>query len=640
MRQSRSDFLCLVVACQPSVATSSDSLAEDVAHRYTPILDALGRWPQARLCWHISGNLLDHLARHHEGFLLRLKEFVDAGQIEILGGLFYGGAPGLLSEADVRGQIAMSGEFWESFVGQTPQGIFLPEMAWAAELPRLLEDTGIHYALVTNEQVRAAQGSKGSFGRLERGGLPLFALCVDGACSVALQHAQVENYVSLLQQAAASAREAGAPLSVVLRGQDLGPRGHGDKKTGLDVLMQALQETGFSQQLPSTLLQHNPTARPMVLTREYAPLLPADKRPDVVSWAEFPARYFAAETLYRRMLRASERLRQCIAMMEDEGLEERWSDGLATAQRAIFRAQSVECFGSGQLRGFADAAVRDATLAAVLEAEGCLDTLQQGQDSDLEVEETDLDGDLAADIFVGNPSANIWIRPEDGGSIRSFELRGLGLNVLDAHGDAALPQGICDSLAHGSGSDTQAMVVAEAGDAADLRMPWRTVHNGIDAQPQRRYRLDLACDRTLPDGCALQLKKTVLFACDKAELSLELAVAAPGRCDAQWALRVPLRLGCGDWHLEIDGRRAQGTSGRCDGVQGVTLVSGKARVHLAIQDHIGTAEPLRLDWSSAQAVGGKTDAGTNTDTHTDGIVLCLSRPVGTGFATTVVLSSP
>src|SRR5689334_11421436 len=106
--------LQIVIPFHQPVSAGPEALDQALERCYLPLLDAIEARADARVALHFSGHLLDHLARSHEAVLMRLKELQKNGQVEVLGGLFYGGIPSILPEVDVRGQIEMTGQFWES----------------------------------------------------------------------------------------------------------------------------------------------------------------------------------------------------------------------------------------------------------------------------------------------------------------------------------------------------------------------------------------------------------------------------------------------------------------------------------------------------------------------------------------------
>ncbi|MEZ4271986.1 MAG: hypothetical protein R3C68_11325 [Myxococcota bacterium] len=91
--------------------------------RYFPLLEVIAAQPAARVAIHLSGRVLDHIAQRHESWLLRLKDLSNAGQIEVLGGFFYGGVAAHMRQRDVFSQVIMMTEFLGVIVlASGPQG--------------------------------------------------------------------------------------------------------------------------------------------------------------------------------------------------------------------------------------------------------------------------------------------------------------------------------------------------------------------------------------------------------------------------------------------------------------------------------------------------------------------------------------
>lgn len=172
--------LQVVIPFHEPLTQSEDELERRWDELYAPLLTALETAGIAAAL-HLTGHLLDHLARRREEVLLRLKRLAQAKRVELLGGLFYGAVPELLPDADVRGQVQMMAEYWESLLGTPPQGFWLPELAWTPELPRLLADTGLAYGFVASSQLTHAPHEP--LAVLERGEQRIAAFVLDSALS-------------------------------------------------------------------------------------------------------------------------------------------------------------------------------------------------------------------------------------------------------------------------------------------------------------------------------------------------------------------------------------------------------------------------------------------------------------------------
>ena len=150
-----------------------------------------------------------------------------------------------------------------------------------------------------------------------------------------------------------------------------------------------------------------------------------------VDWPDFALQFPEVDALHRRMLRASDKLREAIATMEEEGMADEWSSDLATAQRCIFSAQAPDAYWRGRGKGFADPKLRDAVMTRLTRAERLIDALVQGEDDWISAEEEDRDGDLVDEVFVSSRHLAAWIVPGEGARVRTFDDRLSGRNVFD-----------------------------------------------------------------------------------------------------------------------------------------------------------------------------------------------------------------
>jgi alpha-amylase len=628
---------------QPLTATDAE-MAQATRSCYVPLLDALEQAENVRLTLHFSGHLLDYMARRQEGFMLRLKALMKRGQIEILGGLFYGGMPGLVPEADLRGQIEMASEFWDSYVGHMPKGFWLPALSVTPELPRLLDETGLDYGFVADTQLRLRQGESCDVGLgvLERGGLTTGLFVLDQQLSRMLPGTDVPSWMA--QAAIRGKANPHRLLSVWVRAESLGlepaTHAHVHEQGWLAAFFQALSEGRvFEPVLPADTF---PSVRPCCALRlgdVCAPALgQAPGTEAVTDWADYPYLFAEVDLLLRRMLRASARLRDAIATMEDEGLEEAWSDKLATAQRLVFSAQSHDAYWQGLRPGFTTPALRDATFARVARAEAILDRLMfdaQGTGF-VTIDEQDRDGDLAEEIFVSTARLMAWLVPATGGDVRALDDRSRECNVLDAgsrrqepffatikQGDALIAEAGVPKIRGQSralkkrlkstlpmdvdkvqrvgmrqwvvAADTtaEALLTGAATDLKSTNIAWDVLRNGVADELAPSYTLAQIGGFALrgPGKRHIEVQRETKIPMDAAELvstcRLSLTAAGPVR----WALEVPVRLGSAPMQLSVDGVVAKAEQ-RC--------FENVKHVQLAGQD--GQTLVMALEGEDGQAV--------------------------------------
>jgi hypothetical protein len=589
--------LHLVLPFHQPLSASQTDIAAVIQHTYAPLLTAMEATPAARLSLHFGGHLLDYLARHDEKFLLRVKDLRKKGQVEVLSGLFYGGLTGHLPEQDVRGQIEMGHEFWESFLGETPSGFWLSELSWSKELPRMFAQTGLQYGFVSDSQLHPTQGDflaagmAPSFGRVERAGHAVSAFVLEPTLSTQLPCALPATWLAAAHAAAACRPHH--TLATWLRAEAMQPLAHADGAAWLKQFLGVLSnDPKVEMCLPeASHLSMRPAVAPLRLRHIIATELQPTGEPHVAAeFADFAFLYSEVDLLQRRMMRVTLKLHGAIGVMEDEELEESWSDSLATAQRLVFAALCPDAYWRGLAAGFSDPALRDATTARLQRAENMLDALLQGKEAWMSYEEQDLDGDLAEEVFVATAAVQAWVAPQRGGQIYTLDDRLGERNVLDVgsrraepffaevqraqkkrsssagaaqdplplHADAHSRRGIRQFW----GSldvDASAALCGTAANALQAPLDWEVGRCGIDEDGDCSFSLEL--EALLPVGnshgknhsCAVQVQRRLHMPLEAPQLQLHTALTPHKQATGTYALEIPVRLGGATPQLTVNG---------------------------------------------------------------------------------------
>ncbi len=595
--------LQVVIPFHQSIAAEGDDIEHAVSECYGPILSAIEEAEEARVAVHFSGHLLDHLSRKREDFLMRVKSLARAGRIEVLGGLFYGSLPALLNESDVRAQAQMAAEYWESFVGQAPSGFWLPELAWTAELPRMLDETGLAYGFVSASQLAIDASQAHGIVTLERGGSRTSAYVLSDVLSKAAIGSSVDEWIDGAVDNAQ--RAAKAVHTVWLRAEALGLE-NGDWARGwLPEWLRAIggERHELRSVLPAESFASARPARPAKLLHRCADVVMGDahKRDEAVDWPDFALLYPEVDALHRRMLRASDKLREAISTMEEEGMEDTWSSDLATAQRLIFAAQAPDPYWRGRHEGFGDPRVRDAAMTRITRAERLIDGLVQGEDDWISAEEEDRDGDLIEETIVSSRHLTAWVVPGDGVRIRTLDDRLSGRNVLDASvGERGklTAQGIRDVVLDLDASADELF----SGSARELvaEAPrFEVLESGIDEEGDLTYHLHVAANVHLSGhGAAeLTLDKMLAMPIDKPELTLTTKARSSGGRGVLVATQIPVRLGTAGYSLQVNGAEAR--DGRHDDVTSLRIEAADGS---AFENHLPFEEPIEV-WTHAVAKG-------------------------------------
>lgn len=304
---------------------AAHTLLRDVVQPLVKAVAAGG--DKLRFALAFSGPVMEAAAQEHEAVLLEVGEQVARGSLEILGGLFYDAALALWPEADVRAQIQMSQEYFESFLGHAPCGFWLPQTCWCIETPRLLAETGLDYGFIAADRVsQNARIVETGQACLMRGGenLPAFTFKKDCILEdTSLKSAQTwfgDRAKALALKTKDSDEKTGALW--VWNAQAVAA-------LGVDAFLASIEALNCQLVLPQTLAANLHGAAK-------ASVLPPAETCDPHGMLRCDPE---AASLHAQVLLAREALLEAIVIAEDADQESATANILATAQRHLFAAQ-------------------------------------------------------------------------------------------------------------------------------------------------------------------------------------------------------------------------------------------------------------------------------------------------------------
>jgi len=144
-----SDFYFLITLHFHQPVGNFDFVIEKVCDNcYQPLLYTISDFPDIKFNLHYSGSLLEWFKKNRPDILLKIKELVKAGQVELLGGGFYEPILSVLPPEDSIGQIKMLSEFLKHEFGVEAEGAWLAERVWEPQLPETFQKAGIGYTIV------------------------------------------------------------------------------------------------------------------------------------------------------------------------------------------------------------------------------------------------------------------------------------------------------------------------------------------------------------------------------------------------------------------------------------------------------------------------------------------------------------
>lgn len=411
---------------------------------YLPMLEALERHPQVRVCLHYSGCLLDWIFANRPDFAGRVATLVARGQVEVMTGGYYEPILPAIPDDDKLGQIAKMTQTVEQRFGQHPSGLWLTERVWEPHLPAALNKAGVAWTMLDDTHFKlSGLDDKDLFGYYltEEQGLPVKVFATSKALRYMIPWKSVAEVIDYLHQ------EASEGPKIAVMGDDGEKFGvwpktyvHCWENGWVEEFFEALEQNRdwlkmvfpgeYAAQFSSLGRVYLPTAAyaemmewalpwqaQLELTRLRQEMEGAE-RPDVVKymrggfWRNFLAKYPEINNMHKKMLRVHGKVRQAQAVIRrDVGEDDLW------------QGQCNCAYWHGVFGGIYLRHIRHGVYRHLLEAEAKADAALHPVASWLGWEKGDFDLDGADELMAESHIQNVYLDLAEGGSILEWDLR-------------------------------------------------------------------------------------------------------------------------------------------------------------------------------------------------------------------------
>ena len=424
---------------------------------YLPFLNIFEPFEHLRVGLHTSGPLMLWLADNHPEYLERVKNLVQAGRIEIIGGPFYEPILTMLPSRDRIGQIQKYTQWLQNRFNTAVSGMWMPERVWESQLIRDIVPAGMQYTILDDFHFRAAGWSDSQLNnyylteddghvlRVFPGSEQLRYLIPFGTVSDVIQYC----------------REIGERTSnpILVFGDD------GEKFGTWPDTKQHVYERGWLQSFFEALTNNRDwlrTATPAEIITESPPAgtvylpdcsyremtewaLPVEKQSAYDSivhelqsdsrwpqirpfmrggyWRNFRVKYSEANEMYCRMLEVSRRLEFARRSSNDKEL-------IKTAEEHLYRAQCNCPYWHGAFGGIYLPHLRNATYKELIAADNAIDRMSGLTGEWVEVSTDDFDKDLFPEVRLSNDQLIAYFAPARGGMLYELDVRGIEHNLL------------------------------------------------------------------------------------------------------------------------------------------------------------------------------------------------------------------
>ncbi|HEX8764118.1 MAG TPA: alpha-amylase/4-alpha-glucanotransferase domain-containing protein, partial [Candidatus Acidoferrum sp.] len=426
---------------------------------YLPFLQQLEKHPGIHVGLHYSGPLLTWFEKHRPEYFDRLKEMVQSGQVELVGGGFYEPILVSIPTEDQCEQIALLAGYLEKHFGQRPSGAWLAERVWEPQLPTALANANVAYTLVDDMHFLAAgfepEELFGAYIAEDRG-KSVWLYPGQKKLRYIVPFGKVEEVITFLREAANV-----HPGGVAAMGDDMEKFGvwPGTHKLcyqdgWLSDFFAALEENSnwLNVSTPGEYLaSHSPLGRADLPTASYtemmewvfptrvrqrfhAVLQEFNSRPEVLaflrggSWRGFFRKYPESNLLHKKMLHVSARIAAAAPACEER---EKQAADLAEARDLLLRAQCNDAYWHGIFGGIYAPHLRTDPARNLIRAEAIADRLTPGASAP-RVEMLDYDADGANELLFTATEFQALVKPSDGGTIAALDFRPAAATLINS----------------------------------------------------------------------------------------------------------------------------------------------------------------------------------------------------------------
>ncbi len=436
---------------------------------YRPFLDVLEQFPAVRIGMHHTGIVLDWIDRTYPEYIVRLRNLVERGQVELIGGAYYEPILSSIPDYDKIGQIKKLSAYLQEKFGPRPEGMWIAERVWESHFPKpvsqammkyvILDDTHFKYTGLEEEQLT------GYFLSEEEGyKINIFPISKKTRYLIPFQEPRktIEYLKSFVTE------DGRRTIVFADDGEKFGiwPQTHRHvyEEGWLRKFFQLLTDnadwirmTHFSE----ALRELRPVGRVYLPNASYAEMqhwaLPVDafqqyerfeeeikkqhwEEPFGVFvrggfWRHFLVKYAESNRMHKKMMRLSQRVQMLHAAAPNrpDSYDEDKLQLLEKAQDHVWAAQCNCPYWHGVFGGIYLNNIRYAMYREMLTAENFLDAVEYGDRTDWhQYHRIDYDMDGRDEVLIETRFINLYLAAEEGAPVVELDYKDVPLHLTDS----------------------------------------------------------------------------------------------------------------------------------------------------------------------------------------------------------------
>lgn len=440
-------------------------LEEAFQKSYQPFLQTAESFPFLKINLHFSGILWEWLETRHPEYLEQLHRLITLNRIEMMGGGYYEPILPILPEVDARAQITRLSQRLEGLFRVKPRGAWLAERVWEQPLAGLLCDAGIDYVILDeNHFLMSGLQPEELHGYFitEDKGKRLWV--IPGSKQLRYTIPFADPWVTIEYLRKIAGRQENALVVMADDCEKMGAWPKTYKHVYEDRwLARFLEELERNQDWIETVRISDYLDRFAPIQKVY---LPNASYPEMMEWAlpvwgrnvqsrctsllkqqpnadellsfvrggywrNFLVKYPEADFLHKKMWAVSSRVHQ---IENESSLNKEKLICFHKAQRDLLKSQCNDAYWHGVFGGIYSPHLRTALLASLIEANVCMDQIEErcGSNAEVEVTQIDFDCDGKDEVLLRSRGADLYFQPGDGGTIREIDFKPSAVPLINS----------------------------------------------------------------------------------------------------------------------------------------------------------------------------------------------------------------
>lgn len=427
---------------------------------YVPFLDVIEDFPELPVVLHFSGSLLDWLAKHHPEYITRVRELVQRGQVELLGGPYYEPILAAIPRRDRIGQMQLYKQHLEQLFGTQVRGMWVPERVWEQSFAGDIAEAGIEYTLLDDTHFRNAglhEDELQGYYLTEESGRLLKVFAGGERLRYLIPYADPQETINYCRQVADRFQNP-----VLIFGDDgekfgvwPGSKDHVYRDGWLRRFFTALRENRdwlHVTTMSETVDHVSPLGRVYLPDASYREMtewaLPAEKQTHFKNlvatneqrhdwhslrqfvragfWRNFLVKYPEANEMYARMMQVSKRLEE----VGGAAVTGTAAQQLVEARRELYRGQCNCSYWHGAFGGLYLPHLRNAVYRSLISADSLLERAAGRRGRWVDIQADDFNLDARKEIRLAGDRLVAYLAPGRGGHLYELDIRQIQTNIL------------------------------------------------------------------------------------------------------------------------------------------------------------------------------------------------------------------